>query len=71
MITRKQNSILEQGYIYVPYIISTNTTIIDGDFSPKKTLIGRYFKASRRNKRKRKIENIFNKNPLNFSGFLL
>ena len=36
MITRKQNSILEQGYIYVPYIISTNTTIIDEDFSPKK-----------------------------------
>lgn len=50
MIARKQNSILEQGYIYVPYIISNHTTIIDGDFS-------RYFKASRR---KRKIENIFN-----------
>jgi len=64
MIARKKNSTLEQGYIYVPYIISTNTTIIDGDFSPKKTLIGRYFKASRRNSRKRKIENIFENKTL-------
>jgi hypothetical protein len=56
MIVRKQNSILEQGYIYIPYII-------DVDFSPKNSLIGRYFKASRRNSRKRKIENIFNNKP--------
>ena len=53
MIARKQNSTLEQGYIY-----------IDGDFSPKKKLIGRYFKASRRNSRKRKIENIFENKTL-------
>jgi len=64
MIARKQNSILEQGYIYVPYIISTDTTVITGDLSPKKSLIGRYFRANRRNNRKRKIENIFENKTL-------
>lgn len=63
MIGSKQNNILEQGYIYVPYIIST-TTVITGDFSPKKSLIGRYFRANRRNNRKRKIENIFENKTL-------
>ena len=46
---KKKNSILEQGYIFVPYILS-GTTIIDGDF----------LKKNRKNKRKLKIENIFN-----------
>jgi|DEB19_MinimDraft_2_1074335.scaffolds.fasta_scaffold02612_5 hypothetical protein len=64
MIASKKNSILQQGYIYVPYIISTDTTVITGDFSPKKSLIGRYFKANRRKSRKIKIENIFENKTL-------
>ena len=55
MQLKKTNSVLQQGIIYMPYIICETVQVISGSFSPRQTLRSRYstsfsFKNSRRKK---------------------
>lgn len=54
---------LQQGYIWVPYVIAENVSVISGTFSPNYNISSRYSKAylSKQSRRIEKIKNILNK----------